>query len=123
VRLLLDEHLAPEIARQLRTRGHDVVAVAERRELLGRLDRVHFAASPEERRAIVTVDVQDFRPLLASAMRHGARTYGLICVPRRFPLARAKLGRLVRAFDAFLRAQPGDDDLVERGGEAWLQDP
>jgi hypothetical protein len=119
---LLDEHLAPEIARQLRTRGHDVVAVAKRRELLGRADRVHFAASPEERRAIVTVDVQDFRPLLASAMRHGARIYGLICLPRRFPLGRAHLGRVVRALDAFLRAHPGDDDLVERGGEAWLQD-
>jgi Domain of unknown function (DUF5615) len=27
VKLLLDEHYSPEIARQLRTRGHDVVAV------------------------------------------------------------------------------------------------
>ncbi len=33
MRLLLDEHCSPEIARQLRTLGHDVVAVAERPDL------------------------------------------------------------------------------------------
>ena len=33
MRLLLDEHLSPEIAASLRSRGHDVVAVSERGEL------------------------------------------------------------------------------------------
>ncbi|MFL5839912.1 MAG: DUF5615 family PIN-like protein [Thermoleophilaceae bacterium] len=67
----LDEHLSPEIARQLRDRGHDVVAVGERSDLRGRSDRVHFASLPDERRAIVTRDLGDFRSLLAAALRSG----------------------------------------------------
>jgi hypothetical protein len=124
VRLLLDEHYAPEIAEQLRLRGHDVIAVKERPQLIGRSDRVQFAGSRDERRAIVTEDVGDYRPLLASAMRRGERTFGLLCVnPRRFPRRRGELSRLVAALDAFLRANPGGDDLVQAGGEAWLLDP
>lgn len=80
MRLLLDEHYAPEIAVELRGRGHDVVAVKERGHLIGRTDRVHFAALPEERRAIVTEGVGDYRPLLRDAMKAGTRTYGLLCV-------------------------------------------
>jgi Domain of unknown function (DUF5615) len=124
VRLLLDEHYAPEIAEQLRRRGHDVVAVKERPHLIGRSDRVQFAGLADERRAIVTEDVGDYRPLLASAVRRGQRTFGLLCVnPRRFARRRDEIGRLVAALDAFLRAHPGDDDLADAGGEAWLLDP
>lgn len=124
MRLLLDEHYAPEIAEQLRRRGHDVVAVKERPQLIGRSDRVQFSGLPAERRAIVTEDVGDYRPLVASAVRRGQTTFGLLCVnPRRFPRRRGEIGRLVAALDAFLRANPGDDDLVDAGGEAWLLDP
>lgn len=124
MRLLLDEHYAPEIAEQLRRHGHDVVAVKERPHLIGRSDRVQFARLPDERRAIVTEDVGDYRPLLASAVRRGEKTFGLLCVnPRRFPRRRGEIGRLVAALDTVLRANPGDDDLVDAGGEAWLLDP
>jgi uncharacterized protein DUF5615 len=124
VRLLLDEHYAPEIAEQLRLRGHDVIAVKERPHLIGRSDRVQFAGLPDERRAIVTEDVGDYRPLLASAVRQGARTFGLLCVnPRRFPRRRGEIGRLFAALEAFLQANPRDDDLISAGGEAWLRDP
>lgn len=124
MRLLLDEHYAPEIAEQLRRRGHDVVAVKERPQLIGRSDRVQFSGRPAERRAIVTEDVGDYRPLLASAVRRGQTTFGLLCVnPRRFLRRRGEIARLVAALDAFLRANPGDDDLVDAGGEAWLLDP
>jgi Domain of unknown function (DUF5615) len=67
----LDEDVSPEIARQPRDRGHDVVAVGERSDLRGRSDRVHFASLPDERRAIVTRDLGDFRSLLAAALRSG----------------------------------------------------
>ncbi|HUO74579.1 MAG TPA: DUF5615 family PIN-like protein [Solirubrobacteraceae bacterium] len=123
MKLLLDEHLSPEIARQLRDRGHDVIAVGERTDLRGRPDRVHFATLPDEQRAIVTRDLGDVRPLLAEALRRGTRTYGLVCVPARFPLNRDGIGRLVAALDALLKAHPEVDAAVSLGGELWLQDP
>jgi hypothetical protein len=122
LKLLLDDHLSPEIARQLREHGHDV-AVGERSDLRGRPDRVHFASLPDEQRAIVTRDLDDFRPLLAEALRRGPSTYGLVCVPARFPLNRDGIGRLVAALDALLRAHPEVDAAVSLGGEIWLQDP
>jgi hypothetical protein len=121
VRLLLDEHFSPEIARQLRARGHDVIAVKERSELIGRSDRVHFAAMPEQRRAIVTQDLCDFRPLLSQAMRADGKTYGLVCVPARVSLSRQAVGQVVASLELLLRENPGDDDLIDRGGETWLQ--
>jgi predicted nuclease of predicted toxin-antitoxin system len=123
LKLLLDEHLSPDIARQLRERGHDAVAVGERTDLRGRADRVHFASLPEEQRVIVTRDLADFRPLLADALRRGTPTYGLVCVPARFPLNRDGIGRLVAALDALLQANPEVDAAISLGGEIWLQDP
>jgi hypothetical protein len=123
LKLLLDEHLSPEIARQLRERGRNVVAVGERTDLRGRPDRVHFASLPDEQRTIVTRDLGDFRPLLAEALRRGSSTYGLVCVPARFPLNRDGIGRLVAALDALLVAHPAVDAAVSLGGEIWLQDP
>jgi hypothetical protein len=123
LRLLLDEHLSPEIARQLRAQGHDVIAVGERADLRGRPDRVHFASLPDQQRAIVTRDLGDFRPLLADAMRRGTPTYGIVCVPERFPLSRHHIGRLVRALAALLDANREPDAIIKRGGEVWLDDP
>ena len=122
LKLLLDEHLSPEIARQLRERGHDVIAVGERADLRGRSDRVHFASLPAEQRAIVTRDLADFRPLLAEELRRGGKTSGLVCVPRRFPLNRDGIGRLVRALDSLLLANQGVDAAIALGGEIWLED-
>lgn len=123
MRLLLDEHLSPEIARQLRARGHDVVAVAEHPELKGRSDRVHFASQAEQRRTIVTRDLGDFRPLLGEVLRLGGQTYGLLCVPHRFSLSRDNIARMVRALQAVLEAHPEDDAVIRLGGEIWLDDP
>jgi len=121
VRLLLDEHFSPEIARRLRDRGHDVIAVKERSYLVARSDRVQFASASDQRRAVVTQDIGDFRPLLAQALRAGIKTYGLVCVPARMPLSRAAIGPLVMSLAALLERHPGDEDLVNLGGQIWLQ--
>ena len=89
----------------------------------GRSDRVHFAGLPAERRAIVTADVAYFRPLVAAALRSGRPTYGIVCISRRFPLDRKQTGRLVRALEAFLEANPNVDAVMTKGGEVWLDDP
>ncbi len=123
MKLLLDEHLSPEIARQLREHGHDVIAVGERSDLRGRPDRVHFASLPDQQRAIVTRDLGDFRPLLAEALRRGSSTYGQVFVPARFPLNRDGIGRLVAALDALLQTHREVDAAISLGGEIWLQDP
>ena len=123
MRLSLDKHFSPEIARQLRDRGHDVVAVGEHADLRGRADRVRLVAAPDQRRAIVTHDLADFRPLLTAALRSGTKTYGVICVPTRFALSREGIGAMVRALEALLESHPEDDAIIKRGGEAWLDDP
>lgn len=123
MKLLLDEHLSPEIARQLRERGHDAIAVGERTDRRGRPDRVHFASLPEQQRVIVTRNLADFRPLHAEALRQGTPTYGLVCVSARFQLNRDGIGRLVTALDALLHANPEVDAAISLGGEVWLQDP
>ncbi len=120
LRLLLDEHFSPEIARQLRDLGHDVIAVKERHELIARSDRAHFASMRDQRRAIVTQDFGDFRQLLKQAMDSDERTYGLVCVPSTIQLRREMIGQLVAAFDRLLTANPDDEAAVRRGGEIWL---
>jgi predicted nuclease of predicted toxin-antitoxin system len=123
LRLLLDEHLSPEIARQLRAHGHDVIAVGERADLRGRPDRAPFASLPDQQRVIVTRDLGDFRPLLADAVRRGTPTYGIVCVPDRFSLSRGHIGRLVRALARLLETHPEPGAIIKRGGEIWLDDP
>jgi predicted nuclease of predicted toxin-antitoxin system len=119
VRLLLDEHLSPTVARILRSRGHDVVAVAERADLRTLGDRLIFAGAVRERRAVVTVDFRGFRAMSRETSLRGSPSFGLILVPRG---RSSRLGALVEALDQLLRELPGDDDLVRRrGGEVWLQ--
>jgi Domain of unknown function (DUF5615) len=120
VRLLLDEHFSPEIARQLRARGHDVIAIKERPDLSGRSDRVHFASMPDQCRAIATQDLGDFRPLLAEALRAGEKTYGLVCVPARVSLSRKAIGPLVSSLELLLTHYQHDDAAIDHGGEIWL---
>ncbi len=109
MRLLLDEMFTYTVAEQLRARGHDVVAVTERRDLERLPDPELVAAAQAEQRAIVTNNVDDFLALLGAYTEQGIGHYGLILTSdQRFPRSRQGFGRLVLALDAFLRSQPAE---------------
>jgi predicted nuclease of predicted toxin-antitoxin system len=120
LRLLLDEHYSPEVAHQLRHRGHDVIAGRELPELHGLSDGELLAVATRKRRAVVTENVVDFVELHRSAALTGTDHFGIIFTsPRRFPRTRRAIGRLVRALDALLAACPTDEAL--RGQTWWLE--
>ena len=71
MKALLDEHLSPQIAELLRGAGYDVLAVADRHDLVACSDRVVFEAATAEGRAVVTNNIKDFRPLAAEWLAMG----------------------------------------------------
>jgi hypothetical protein len=118
VRLLLDEMLSPEIAQQLRERGHDVHAIAASAHAEvddpGVLD-----IARSQRRAVVTNNVCDFRPLhIAAVQPGGAGHYGMVFMSGTFRRTKADIGRIVVALEAKLAAYPGLEDLAN--AEEWL---
>lgn len=117
MKLLVDEHFPAVLAEQLRSRGHDVVAVVERKDLRGRPDAEIYAAALAERRWILTENVVDFVPLHAEAQGGGACIPGLALTSnRRFPRGRPDtLGALVRALNILL-----GEDSREAGAVVWL---
>ena len=120
MRLLVDEMWPARLAEQLRGRDHDVVAVAERADLVHQPDPTVFLAAQEERRAIFTENVPDFRPLADACLREGTRFHGLVFTTNMsFPRGHARtLGRAVRALDALLSTHPRVDGLLSR--VTWL---
>ena len=116
MRLLLDEHFSPEIARQLRARGHDVVAAAELSDLSGLTDADLLAWAAIESRALVTENLGDFAELHRRSVLRGRPHAGLIFTsPRRFPRTRRAIGRLVKALGELPASEP------EIGGDVrWL---
>jgi hypothetical protein len=122
VRLLLDEHYSPEIARQLRARDHDVEAVAERADLVGLGDEELLRRMAQEQRAIMTNNVKDFVPLTGRAAVAGDEHFGLVLTSdRSFPRRSDAIGRTVAALDDFLRLHQAKDGL--RNQVHWLTTP
>jgi hypothetical protein len=119
VRLLLDEMLSPVIARELRARGHDVHAVAGHPEREALSDPDVLALARAERRAIVTNNIRDFRPLHVEAVLPGGPGhYGMIFMPGTYRRTKNDIGRIVAALEAKLGQYPGEEDLVN--AEEWL---
>jgi predicted nuclease of predicted toxin-antitoxin system len=116
VRALLDEQLSPQIAVLLREAGYDVVAVADREDLVGRSDRIIFEVASGEDRAVVTNNIKDFRPLAAEWLAQGRTHPGLILLPSSRTRTRTAVGILADAIGEILRAQP--DGFA--GSERWI---
>lgn len=120
MKLLLDEHFSPEIARQLRDRGHDVVAARERAELHGLADRELLAMATTQGRAVVTENVVDFIELHRESIIRAERHAGLVFAsPKQFPRSRRAIGRLVRSLEKLLVAHPDPDALRDQAW--WLE--
>ena len=118
MKLLLDEMLSPDIAEQLRERGHDVQAVAasEHAELD---DSEVLAIARAQQRAVVTNNVRDFRPLhIAAVQPGGGGHYGMLFMSGSFRRRKADIDRIVAALESKLAAYPGLEDLAN--AEAWL---
>ena len=119
MRLLLDEHLSPQIARRLRSRGHDVQAVVERPELVSLPDRELFARMVAERRAILANNVLDYVKLFNEWLGGGDEHYGLLLFDdRSVPRSRNTIGLFVRVLDELLDAHPAEGAL--RNQLRWL---
>lgn len=120
MRLLLDEHFSPRIARELRARGHDVVAVAERPDLVGRSDARLLEVIAGEGRAILSEDVADFATLARARLRDGAHHAGLVFTSaRRFPRDEDGIGSIVRSVALLMEAHPAA--LALESQELWLR--
>ena len=119
MKLLLDEMLTPDIARELRARGHDVEAVAGHPDWEGLSDSQIMVVARTGRRAIVTNNLRDYRPLHSEAITPGGRGhFGMIFIPGSYRRTRADTGRIIAALEVKLAQYPGETDLVN--GEAWL---
>ena len=122
MRLCLDEHYTPEIARQLRGRGHDVASVKERPELLGLPDSALVAVVIIERSALMTENVGDFAPIEQALAARGDDQWGFVYTsPRSLPHATSAIALFVEALDRFLSERPAEDGL--RNQVWWLQPP
>lgn len=120
MRLLLDEHYSPRIAKQLRRRGHDVVSVSERAELIGLSDSDLLRAATAERRALVTENVADFVELARQFAAHEEDHYGVIFTySARFPRSRATVGVFVRELGRSFRSRRVHDALLSQ--VHWLE--
>jgi hypothetical protein len=114
VKALLDEHLSPRIAELLRGRDHDVQAVADRRDLPGRSDRVILEVAAGEDRAVITNNVKDFRPLAAERLARGMSHAGLILLPSARTRTRGAVEMLADAIEQILHEHPDGLTATER---------
>jgi len=118
LKLLLDEMYSPQIAVQLRRRGHDVVHASEL-GLAGRPDSEIFALIAGQGRAIVTNNTEDYVKLFNQAAAAGQDHGGvLLTSDRPMPRSRSTIGLFVRVLAKLLDRHPGDKEF--RNELRWL---
>jgi predicted nuclease of predicted toxin-antitoxin system len=110
--LLLDEMFSGAIARRLRNKGHDALAVLANPALIALPDEQILAHAASTGRALVTANVKDFIPLDARCWAASQAHAGLILVSAKaFPQDRSYTAAVTSALSALLdqpsQLQPG----------------
>jgi hypothetical protein len=109
---------SPEIAAELRRRGHDVRHASEL-GLAGRSDRDVFAAVAAEGRAVLTNNAADYVRLFTLAADDGMDHAGILLTSdRSLPRRRETIGLYVRVLDELLTANADADAF--RNQLYWL---
>lgn len=112
--------LGGHIAEQLRDRGHDVIAVVETPDLIGRPDEDILAAAAEQERCLVTLNVRDLAVLSAEWRRLGRTHAGIVHVATSaFPQDRSFVGAVVTSLTAAIQSgqlpADGQEYFLRRG--------
>lgn len=114
MKLALDHHYSPAIATELRVRGHDVIAVAER-GWETEDDASLLVLCLEELRALLTNNVSDFTTIARGWALEGRGHAGLIFTSdSSMPRTRAAIGLFVKALDGLLEANPDEGAFNDR---------
>lgn len=108
MRLVLDVHHSPQVARRLRDQGYDVIAAADDTTLRVIGDDELLEWSALEGRALVTENVKDFDRLARDWSGAGRHHGGfLVTSPRRFHRGNSAYPEsLVKALAGFLATAP-----------------
>lgn len=113
MRLALDHHHSPQIARALRDRGHDVVAVYERGWHLCSDDEL-LERCATEGRALLTNNVGDLVAIIQRWAGEGRGHAGLVFTSdASLPRTRATIGTDVEILETLLNEHSADDALVD----------
>jgi predicted nuclease of predicted toxin-antitoxin system len=114
VKLALDHHYSPDIADQLRARGHDAVAAIER-GWDQEDDEPMLALCLAEQRALLTNNVPDFVEIARRWSVQGQSHAGLIFTSdASLPRTRGNIGRFVELLHDFLTEHAESDDFTDR---------
>lgn len=106
LRLLLDEHISPEVAKGLRRRDHSLVVYAmtdwERGDFLGQEDSVCLREAAAQGLTLVTYDRRTIPPLLKNWAEEGRRHGEVIFVDEK-TISPTDIGGLIRALGELVK--------------------
>jgi len=114
LRLWLDNHLSPALARSLREQGHDVVALQEEpRPVRDLPDELLLVEASRRGRTIVTYNVRDFVHLHRAFLASGRPHSGIVVVSSR-AIRQDDIGGQMRALAGFFEEHAGVADFRDR---------
>jgi Domain of unknown function (DUF5615) len=116
LKLLLDEHVSPKVARTLRQNTPDIVVWHmnewEQGAFLGQPDALFLEAAALQHLTLVTYDCRTIPPLLKTWAEEGRSHAGIILVDEK-TIAPENIGAIVRALAQLFR-EAGDWDWTNR---------